>query len=69
VDQGERPADALMHPNPFLQAKIDHYLFRAEELVRMSRFLMANRTVQKVLALDPDNRNAAKMIKEIENRE
>jgi CheY-like chemotaxis protein len=66
VERGEKPANELIHPNTFRQAKVDHYLMRAEEFVRMSRFLMANRTLQKVLALDPENRTAKSLEKRIE---
>ena len=46
----------------------------ANELAASVHFTKGNKELalryfQKVLALDPDNRNAAKMIKEIENRE
>jgi len=66
VIQGENPSDELIQPTTFLQAKIEHHLLRTEELIHMSRFLMANQTLQKVLRLDPDNRVAKSLEKRIE---
>lgn len=55
-----------MLSNPFLQAKVDHYLQRAEEYMRMCRFLMAKQLIQKVLTLDPGNIAVRSLEKRVE---
>lgn len=47
-------------------AKLDHFLLRAEELMRIRRYLAAKNTLQKVYALDSENRAAKSVEKRIE---
>ncbi len=45
----------------YQQAKIEHYLERAEECVRMARFSAAGKFIGKVLAIDPGNEVAVRL--------
>ncbi len=48
-------ASGMTPHEQFRQAKIEHYLERAEDLRRMARFPAARRAVDLALALDPGN--------------
>jgi PleD family two-component response regulator len=50
----------------FKQAKIEHYLQRAEEHVQMARYSTAFKTLKSVYQLDPDNSAAHSLQKRIE---
>lgn len=48
--------NTLLVENPFLKAKVEHYLERVEDLVRMARYKPAQEMLGSVFALDPDNK-------------
>ena len=50
----------------FVQAKIEHYLRRCEEYMQTSRLLMAKKMMEKVFAIEPENRAARSLEKRIE---
>lgn len=50
----------------FRLAKVDHYLERAEECIRMSRFYSARQLITKVYALDPGNVSGKSLEKRID---
>ncbi|HXG01246.1 MAG TPA: response regulator [Bacteroidota bacterium] len=52
--------------NPYRKAKIEHYMERAEELVRMARYNAAKKTLAIISTLDPHYRPAEKLRQDIE---
>jgi len=48
------------------QAKIEHFVRRAAELVRMGRYTQAGKTVDAILAMDPSNGDAQALRSQIE---
>ncbi len=55
-----------MGPQSFKQAKIEHYLQRAEDHLQMARYTTALSTLRTVYQLDPENSAAKSLQKRIE---
>jgi PleD family two-component response regulator len=54
--QSEETPDSTVYPEKtYHQAKVEHYLERADECIRMARFSAARRFIEKVLTLEPGN--------------
>jgi PleD family two-component response regulator len=66
LDTTETTSDALVAGRTFKQAKIEHYLQRAEEFLQMARFGAALGTLKTVCQLDPENSAAKSLNKRIE---
>ena len=65
VDSTSDP-DIALGPPTFKQAKIEHYLQRAEEYLQMGRYRCSQATLAKVYDIDPANSAAASLQKRIE---
>lgn len=59
-------SDIILGPQTFKQAKIEHYLQRAEEYLQMGRYKVSQSTLAKVFQLDPANSAATSLQKRIE---
>ncbi|MBM2839912.1 MAG: response regulator receiver modulated diguanylate cyclase [Bacteroidetes bacterium] len=59
-------SNILMLNESFHQAKIEHYLKRAEEYLQMARYSKALKTIQTVFALDEDNSAGKSLQKRVE---
>lgn len=55
-----------MGPQSFKQAKIEHYLQRAEDHLQMARYTTALSTLRTVYQLDPENSAAKSLQKRVE---
>ena len=53
--------------NPYRKAKAEHYLERAGELVRMSRYNVAKQTLDILFVLEPDSKPGLALKKEIDS--
>lgn len=49
-------SNSIVIDNPYLKAKVEHYLTRVEELVRMARYNAARKTLKSVFLLEPNSR-------------
>ena len=59
-------SDTVLGPQTFKQAKIEHYLQRAEEFLQMGRYQCSQNTLTKVFSIDQSNSAAASLQKRIE---
>jgi PleD family two-component response regulator len=50
----------------FHRARIEHYLLRAEECIQMARYKTAQKAVEKVFSLEPENRAGKSLQKRID---
>jgi len=66
VQTQDNTSNILMLNESFHQAKIEHYLIRAEECLRMARYREALKTIQTVFALDEDNSAGKSLQKRVE---
>jgi CheY-like chemotaxis protein len=68
LDTAEATSDSvsLLEPQTFKQAKIEHYLQRAEDYLQMARYRVALKSLSAVNRLDPDNSAAGSLKKRIE---
>lgn len=60
------PTKPLSVDNPYRKAKLDHYMERAEELVRMARYDAAKKVLATVFSLDPHYKPAEQLRQDIE---
>ena len=66
MQSAETSSETAAGPHTFKQAKIEHYLQRAEEHLQMARYSTALGTLRTVYQLDPENSAAKSLQKRVE---
>ena len=56
----------LARGDGFFRARIEHYLLRAEDMIRTARYIPAKEAIKSILSLDPENTAGKSLEKRVE---
>jgi PleD family two-component response regulator len=66
MSTGEEVPNGLTPAENFKRAKIEHYLERAQEFIHMSRYGMARKVLDNIVAIDPENSDTKSLYRSID---